>query len=568
MNSLWRKHTGANKLPVTEFKDGLSDSSFKPKTKSDMSTADKQQLAVSQALQSKSFQAENLSQAAFARLKEMQTPYYQAANSSVSNKHEARAKQPFVKTEDNLRKGAAKAKQTVYELVNAKNNEIDNGLSGSQNLLRQKHMHLGILLMIIAMLCFGLVMIFSASMNIGMYANNNPFFYINRQYVATLIGLFVMFVVANIDIRAFNRLFFVVLYYLGTMGLLLLVLIPSIGTFYNGQRRWLKIPFSGNTTFQPSEIAKVGVPFILAFYFSTITKLRDQGYFNLQSAWQQRWLDGFVDIAFPTLIVLSWCLPISLQSHMSAVFIMLLLTFVLLLVMRLPWRSWLYGGSELAALFLAFVLMLVVLKPLLPANFTRRWDHLAKRVEIFKVQNQDEEEAKEKKIDVDTYHSDQAFIAIASGGLTGTGLGQGKQKLNYLPEGHNDYIFSNIVEELGFIGGCSVLSMFIIFFIIGCSVVTRTIGIYPRLISFGYLFLLTIQGVLSIAVNVGVIPPTGISMPFFSFGGTSNVFFLFAAGCILSISKFAVRPSIAQKQEVMLAEQEIKQKFKDQGLRV
>ena len=443
-------------------------------------------------------------------------------------------------------------------------------VDGTQLLLQQKHMHLGILLMIIAMLCFGMVMIFSASMNVGMYSQNNPFFYIKRQYMATMLGLVVMFVVANIDIRAFNRAIWVKLYYIGTLGLLFLVLIPGIGTYYNGQRRWLKLPFMSNTTFQPSEIAKVGVPFVLAFYFSRLQKIREQGGLTLNGSWKQRWFDGLVDVVIPVAIVLSWCALISMQSHMSAVFIMLLLTFVLLLAMRLPWRSWLFGGTELTCALLAFLLMVLLARPFLPANFTRRWDHLTKRLEIFRVQNKEaDEEAKVSvKSDVDTYHSTQAFIAIAGGGLTGVGLGQGKQKLNYLPEGHNDYIFSNIVEELGFIGGVFVLGMFVVFFLIGCSIVTRTVGIFPRLISLGYIFLLTIQGILSIAVNVGVIPPTGISLPFFSFGGTSNVFFLFAAGCILSISKFAVRPSLAKRQEIMQVEAEIKQKYRDKGVRV
>lgn len=537
MKSMFRNLGKDNKLPLSEFKDGLNDD-FKlkkaPKTVYE---------------QTNKFKGQYVKQ-----------PLSQSA---LPNKER-------VNQANNLLKQASFATNTAIKGLQglSQTDKLDLNLSSAENLLRQKHMHMGILLMVIAMLCFGLVMIFSASMNIGMYANNNPYFYINRQYVATLIGLFVMFVVANININEFNRAFLALLYYVGTMGLLVLVLIPRIGIFYNGQRRWLRIPFSGNTTFQPSEIAKVGVPFILAFYFSQVQNFRDKGYFNLKSSFLQRWLDGFVDIALPTGLVLAWCLPISFQSHMSAVFIMLLLTFVLLLAMRLPWRSWLYGGSELLAVMLCVLLLAFMLKPLLGPSFTRRWDHLAKRLEIFRVQNQDDEKAKEQKIDVDTYHSDQAFIAIASGGLTGTGLGQGKQKLNYLPEGHNDYIFSNIVEELGFIGGCVVLGMFVAFFLIGCSIVTRTVGIFSRLISFGYLFLLTIQGVLSIAVNVGVIPPTGISMPFFSFGGTSNVFFLFSAGCILSVSKFAVRPSLAKRRQIELAEREIKQKFKDQGIRL
>lgn len=439
-------------------------------------------------------------------------------------------------------------------------------VQGEMLLLRQRSMHLGILLLVITMLVFGLIMIFSTSMNIGMFSWNNPYYFINRQYIATLLGLFVMLVVANIDVRIFNKAFFAILYYLGTQVLLLLVLIPQIGTFYNGQRRWLKIPFTQNTTFQPSEIAKVGVPFILGFYFTLVSSLRERGDFNLSSPWLQRWLDGFIDIALPVCIIMSWCLPISMQSHMSAVMIMLLITFVLLLAMRLPWRSWLYGGAELGALALALILAVLIMRPLLPDNFTRRWDHLAKRIQIFMVQNEDQEEKAE--VDVDTYHSDQAFIAIASGGFTGTGLGQGKQKLNYLPEGHNDYIFSNIVEELGFVGGAAVLSLFVVFFFVGCSIVTRTKDIFARLLSLGYVFLLTLQGILSIAVNLGVVPPTGISLPFFSFGGTSNLFFLFAAGCILSISKFAVKPSLALRNRIKMTKEQLKQKYRDQGVRL
>jgi cell division protein FtsW len=141
----------------------------------------------------------------------------------------------------------------------------------------------------------------------------------------------------------------------------------------------------------------------------------------------------------------------------------------------------------------------------------------------------------------DTYQIDQSIIAIGSGGLTGLGLGAGRQKYNYLPEAHNDFVFAIIGEELGFVGTTAVLLLFVLFMLIGVSITARASDSFAAILAGGYTMLISIQAFLNIAVATRTIPATGISLPFFSYGGSSNFFFLIAIGLILSVSRTGQR---------------------------
>lgn len=154
--------------------------------------------------------------------------------------------------------------------------------------------------------------------------------------------------------------------------------------------------------------------------------------------------------------------------------------------------------------------------------------------------NSDDEEKEdtEKKADEDdTYQIEQSIIAIGSGGMTGVGFGNSRQKYMYLPEAHNDYVYSIICEELGFVGGLTIMLLFWAFALTGFMVAWQADSLFTRILVTGYTSLLTLQAFLNIGVATGAIPPTGITLPFFSYGGTANFFFMIAVGMILSVSR-------------------------------
>lgn len=259
-------------------------------------------------------------------------------------------------------------------------------------------------------------------------------------------------------------------------------------------------------------------------------------------------LDTWWDIYLPVLVAGTNILLVLVQPHASAFIILSVMLLICMMAAGIRWRSWVLGGTTLLALGVALVVLLSALMPHLPESFSSRWQHVERRISVFFSMIQDEADVAEGGViaelgdqasDDDLYQSRQALIAIGSGGLTGQGLGQGRQKYNFLPEGHNDYIFSNIAEELGFIGALLVLGLFLVFFIQGISVALRTTTNYAQIIATGYSFLITIQAALSIGVNLAVLPPTGISLPFFSYGGTSNLFFLLSIGLLLNVSKYS-----------------------------
>ena len=160
---------------------------------------------------------------------------------------------------------------------------------------------------------------------------------------------------------------------------------------------------------------------------------------------------------------------------------------------------------------------------------SQNFSHAKTRVDTFNN--------KEAATSDESYQVDQSVIAIGSGGLTGVGLGEGRQKYNYLPEAHNDYIYAIIGEELGFAGTVSIILLFLIFLLIGLRIAWRANSPFSAVLAGAYTMLITAQAFLNIAVATNSMPATGISLPFFSYGGTSNLFFLLAIGFILAVSR-------------------------------
>ena len=384
---------------------------------------------------------------------------------------------------------------------------------------QRTRMNLGILIAVVLMVCYGLLILFSASMTEGYASEGDPTFYAVKQAGITLAGILLMLVLSRLNVRFFNRPVFFISAYAVITGLLLLTHLPfGVAQTINGATRWLALP--GLPQFQPSELAKVGLVFCFAGYTSWIRQRRQEkgvrrGFFR----------EGLWQFVVPAAAVALWALLIVTQPHLSGAVILCLLALCCFLAAGFSPKVWAAGLLILLVFVLIFLLVAVYfILPSLPDDSLGQYDYWKRRINVFT----DSDEAS----DADRFQSEQSMIAIGSGGLTGLGLGQGRQKFNYLPEEFNDYVFSILAEELGLLGSLSVLLLFTVFLLLGAVAATKAQSPYVRILLFGYTALIAIQAYLNIGVAVGVLPPTGISLPLFSYGGTSNLFFLAGIGLI------------------------------------
>jgi cell division protein FtsW len=408
------------------------------------------------------------------------------------------------------------------------------------------------LILTLFLITFGLIMLFSASMSVGYTYEKNPLFYIMKQGQFTLLGIVVIIVLTFIPVKWYDHIPFVTLAYAVTLGLVIYTKFK--GTIRGGSRRWISI---GGQEFQPSELAKIALIFCIAGYRSFIVKLRKNGHLRLKSARAQSYLDCTVDIVIPVILLMICLVFVFLQPHMSFFIIMLILSFICLLVSGIPLKSWIDGGLIL--------LLTALLGGVMFMSFTTfeqkddllgNYQHVFTRLDIFATQNEtaagdtaaDTKETPSASDD-EVYQSRQSMIAIGSGGLQGVGFGESRQKYQYLPAAHNDYVYAIICEELGFVGGVSVILLFLAFLIGGLYIAWHAKSDFARILAVGYTCLIVVQAFFNIGVSIGVIPPTGITLPFFSYGGTADLFFLGAAGILLGISKSGVDHESKSKQE-------------------
>ena len=349
----------------------------------------------------------------------------------------------------------------------------------------------------LTLLSFGLVMVFSASFPSAFYdlqgeTGGNAAWYFLRQLCYALLGVGAMFVCSRIPLRLYEKLAYPSL----AAAVLLLALVPVIGVKVNGARRWLSL---GITTFQPSEIAKLAV--VLSFS-RRMAELGDR---------MASFREGIAPFAL-VLALLAGLLV--LEPHFSATVIIFALSAVLLFVggARL---GWFIGGGAVMAVggtvaYLAFPYV---------------QDRLSAWLDPF------------SDLTGDGWQVVQSLYAIGSGGLSGLGLGRSRQKYLYLPEEHNDFIFSVICEELGFLGASIVLLLFALLIIRGYSIALRSDDRFAFLTAVGITSLLAIQTLLNMAVCTNLLPCTGIALPFFSYGGTALLIQMAEMGILLSISR-------------------------------
>lgn len=347
------------------------------------------------------------------------------------------------------------------------------------------------------LLSVGVIMVFSSSYARAWYdpgdvTGGNAAYYFIRQLVFALLGIAVMLVASRIPMHLFRRYAFL---FLG-FTLVLLMLVPFIGVKANGSRRWLGV---GGLTLQPSELAKLAV--ILSFSVlicSFKSRMRTFRYGILPFA-------GILGLIVGLLV---------LEPHFSASIIILAIGAVMLFL----------GGVSLGWFASAFAVAgggLAVLLTLFP--------YASSRINTWRDPFSD--------ISGRGYQIVQSLYTIGSGGLSGLGLGGSRQKFLYLPEEHNDFIFSVVCEELGFIGAALILCLFAMLILRGFWIALHCRDKFSFLVVCGISSLLAIQVFLNVAVVTNLIPCTGISLPLFSYGGTALLIQLGELGIILSASR-------------------------------
>ena len=356
------------------------------------------------------------------------------------------------------------------------------------------------LLLTLLLTAIGLVMLFSASFPSAYYETGNPAYYFKRQAIFAVLGLSAMFVVAKVNYQRWRGAARLLLIF--SIFLLILVIIPHVGITNNGATRWLGI--EGVFTFQPSEIAKLAV---IVYFADSISKKREK---------MLQWREGILPYAI-ILGVIS--ILMLLEPHLSGTILIVGTGAVMMAVGGM--QGWFIGAgiggvAAVAVLFVKLVESGVI-------------SYGASRIAMWHDPWLDMSD--------DGYQMVQSLIAIGSGGLLGLGLGKGRQKFMYLPEEHNDFIFAVVCEELGLIGACVIMLIFAMLLLRGFWIALHARDRFGTLLVVGVMTHLGLQVFLNIAVVSGLVPATGISLPFFSYGGTALALQLVEMGIVLSVSR-------------------------------
>ncbi len=358
-------------------------------------------------------------------------------------------------------------------------------------------MDISFLALVMILLTIGVTMVLSASFarayfDPGGVTGGKPAYYFVRQFLFAALGIAAMIVCSRLPVGFYKRFSVPLL----VAAIVLLMLVPVIGTNANGAKRWIGL---GAFTIQPSEIAKIGI--ILSFA-SMICARRGR-------------MSSFRSGILPFSAILAVIVGLLvLEPHFSASIIIIAIGGVMLFLggARLGWfiAAAVAAGAGIAVLLTMF--------PYASTRITTWRDPFASTSD-------------------EGYQIVQSLYSIGSGGLTGLGLGQSRQKYLYLPEEHNDFIFSVVCEELGFIGALLILTLFSLLIIRGYWIALHCADRYSFLVAAGITTLLAIQVILNVAVVTNLVPCTGISLPFFSYGGTALLMQMAEMGIVLSISR-------------------------------
>ncbi len=351
--------------------------------------------------------------------------------------------------------------------------------------------------LVLILLTIGLVMLFSASYAYSYEYYGNSYKFISRQSIFAVIGVIAMLWISKIDYRILKK--FAWLLYAGVMALLLLLLILPPQVDGMDVKRWIAL---GPITFQPSEFAKFSIVLLFAALISANYKQ----------------VKDFKFIAFMVILLGATCTLIVLEPHLSATILVFMLGIVLLIVGGLP-KKYIFGGVAIGAMAVAVLV------------FSGAIGYASDRFKYWFDPWLDPTG--------EGFQTIQSLLAIGSGGILGRGIGQSRQKYLWVPEPHNDFIFSIICEEIGLIGAIVIIVLFCLLVWRGFVIGMRSPDKFGALLSIGLTFQVGLQAMLNIWVVTNTMPNTGISLPFFSYGGTSLLILLAEMGVVLSVSRSA-----------------------------
>lgn len=375
-------------------------------------------------------------------------------------------------------------------------------------------------LMLITIVTVGLVMVFSASYTYSYYFRGGSLTIFGKQLIFTAIGLTLMMMVSRIRyeyFRYFARLAAVI-----SLGLLVLVLI--LPEYKPGFKRWIDLGF---TTFQPSEIAKIGLIMLLAYLLEKDSKvitgkipsdLKALRRISEITNGKIVIYKSFTTVILYGIIILLFAGLVYKENHVSGAVLILGIGVMMLFLGEVK-NKWFYIIGAVAILLIA----VLIINPQILAKYA------GERITAWLDKDYSPMKAR--------WQTNNSLYAIGSGGLTGTGLGQSKQKHLYVSEPQNDFIFAIVCEELGFIGASAIIILFACFIYRGIKIGLRANDKFSSLLVIGICFQIGIQVALNIAVVTDFMPNTGISLPFFSAGGTSAIILLAEMGMVLSVSR-------------------------------
>lgn len=339
----------------------------------------------------------------------------------------------------------------------------------------------------------GIMMIFSSSAILAQEKFNDTYYYLKREVIFAIIGFTALFFTKSFPYKRYSQLIYPMMGF--TLALIILTFIPGISHTAKGASRWLRI---AGFTMQPSELAKLVVIIFTAYIIAKKGKrIRE-------------FKKGFLPVIG---VVGLFMLLILAQKDLGSVLVMGSVVFIMLFVSgtRIVYLLGIIAASIPVVSFLIFSES-YRMKRLLA--FLNPWEH---RQDI-------------------GFQIIQSYVAFKSGGLTGVGLGESKQKLFYLPEAHTDFIFSVVGEEFGMIGICIVVTLFLLFVLRGLKIAFKTEDSFGMHLALGLTCLIGVEAFINFGVVMGILPTKGLALPFISYGGTSLIVSLTAVGLILNVS--------------------------------
>ena len=357
---------------------------------------------------------------------------------------------------------------------------------------------------VLLLLSLGLVMVLSASSPTALQKYDKSYYFFVRQLIFAVLGLFGMYFISKIDYRIYQKFY----KHAWILSIILLISVFAFGSDSHGAKRWIYITKS--LSFQPSEIVKF---LIIIFYGGILVKDRD----DLGKFWK-----GLVKHILFLVPIIALLL---LEPHVSTSMVIIITCCIMMIMAGCKFWQFLVSGIVAVGGIGSIATVLYMAS----AKFQEKFQYIVTRFITFTDPWKD--------ATGDGWQIIQSLYDIGSGGLFGAGLGESKQKYLYLSEPHNDFIFSIIAEELGFVGCILVFVLFAVFIWRGVLIAMKAPDMFGSLVAVGITSLVGVQAIINVAVVTSSMPVTGIQLPFFSYGGTALFILLCEVGVLLSISR-------------------------------